>query len=780
MISSTCLPRLLAWLASGCKSATPSLPPPGTDPPAQTQTQSPFLGLLSNTDPHAVRLDVRALPCGNAVRGQCVLIATVIDEQGKPLRGKRVEWTLEGAGQILAADDRGGLLTSRGKKESRYAVTDTGRSTQRVARNTGKAEDDLILDTGETWCMITSAVEGESHLTIFAPDVANADMNRAVVTQRWFDTAYTLPPNVAARPGDRVPLATRVYRQADNQPLTGYWVRYRYIDGPMALLLPTGAHEALVVTDAAGLASSTAYLSAPQGGRTRLSVEILRPDARSATAPPVVVGRGETAIDWQAPAVALTHTGPITVQVNQDATFAIAVRNNAAAATPAYTVRAALPEGALYVRSDPPALREGNTLIWTLGELAGGATRQLSLVVRSPRIGSLKSRAGVVTAEGLHDEQTVTADVVGIPAPKLEATLSAPASAIVSQGVNGAGRTPVACQVTVRNSGTGPASNVVLTARFRADLLDHDSQKNPVDIPVGTLKAGESRTVALTLTPRGIGGETPISVTARGDADLTATAETRNLNVVETGLVLRLTGPASRLVGRPAEWLLEVKNTGQVPLQQVIVRDLLPPELTFVEAPEGKLNGNEVAWDVGVLRPNDVRALKLVTKGTRPVAKVVNNAFVSAQAVTEALKPGDAAGLPLGVLQSKAEASIAIKGVAAFGLKVTDKVDPVHVGDKAGYTIQVTNQGSLDGERVQVVCKVPPEMRVVAVFGPGGYRVVGDRLEFQPVERLPPGTTLNYAIDVEPTKTGDARLRVELTSATLKQAVVKEESTMVR
>ncbi len=769
---------LAVCLVSGCKSTTPTPHAPGSDA-VQPQTQSSFLGLLSNTDPHAVRLEVRALPCGNAVRGHCILIATVIDDQGKPLRGKRVEWTLEGAGQILAADDRAGLLTSRGKRESKFAVTDTGRSAQRVARNTGRAEDDLVLDTGETWCMITSAVEGESHLTVFAADVANADTNRAVVTQRWFDTSYTLPPTQAARPGDRVPLSTRVYRQADNQPLPGYWVRYRYLDGPMALLLPTGAHEALVVSDAAGVASSAVYLSSPQGGRTRLAVEILRPDARSATAPPVVVGRGETAIDWQAPAVALTHTGPITVQVNQDATFAIAVRNNAAAATPAYTVRAALPDGAQYIRSEPPALRDGNTLIWTLGELAGGATRQLSLVVRSPRLGALTSRASVITAEGLRDEQTVTADVVGVPAPKLEATLSVPATAVLAQGVNGVGPAPITCQATVRNSGTGPATNVMLSAVFRTDLLDHESKKNPVEIPVGTLRAGETRTVSLSLTPRAA-GETPVGVTVTADGGLSAKAEPRNLKVLETGLVLRLTGPTSRLVGRPAEWSLELKNTGQVPLQQVTVRDLLPPELLFVEAPEGRFNSGEVVWDVGVLRPNDVRVLKLVTKGTRPSAKVVNSAYVSAQAVTEALKPGDAAGLPLGVLQSKAEAALAIQGVAAFNLKVADKVDPVHLGDRAGYTIQVTNQGSLDGERVQVVCKIPPEMRVVAVWGPGGYRVTGDRLEFQPVEHLPAGAKLDYAIDVEPTKAGDARLRVELSSATLKQPVVKEESTIVR
>jgi hypothetical protein len=545
-------------------------------------------------------------------------------------------------------------------------------------------------------------------------------------------------------------------------------------------LLPTGAHEALVATESTGLAASTAYLSTPQGGRTRISIEVLRPDPLSATAQPVVVGRGETSVEWQAPAIALTHTGPITVPVGQPATFTIAVRNNAAAATPAYTVRSDLPDGAEFVRSDPPAIRQGDTLIWTLGELVGGATRQMQVTVKSSRVGSLTSKASVVTAEGLHDEQTVTSDVVPPPAPKLEATLTAPTTAIFSQGVNGAAPVPIACQVVVRNPGNGPATNVVLSALFKDEILTHDSKKCPVDIPVGTLKPGEARTVSLMLTPR-FGGETPISVTAKADGNLTAKSEARNLKVIETGVVVKLTGPASRFVGRPDEWTVEVRNTGQVALQQVVVRDLLPPELQFVEAPEARLNGNEVTWNVGDLPAGGVKVLKLVTKGIKPAKRVLNTAYVTAQTnVSQSLKPGETGGLPGGVLQTKADAYLDLQGAAAFKLKVADKVDPIHVGERDGYTIQVANQGSLDGEHVQVVCTIPPEMRVVGVWGPGAYRVTGSRLEFQPVEHLPPGSALSYAIDVEPIKPGDARLRVELTSTTLNKPVVKEESTIVR
>ena len=67
-------------------------------------------GYYANFDPHAVRLEVRPLGPENAtnqVRTQHVLIATVYDEKDKPRRQRRVEWIIEGVGNIIEADEHG-------------------------------------------------------------------------------------------------------------------------------------------------------------------------------------------------------------------------------------------------------------------------------------------------------------------------------------------------------------------------------------------------------------------------------------------------------------------------------------------------------------------------------------------------------------------------------------------------------------------------------------------------------------------------------------------------
>src|SRR5262249_12681411 len=119
---SPCLPVFL----SGCfgtsqnPSYLPNLLPTGDVIPTHAKPSGP--GFYANFDPHAVRLEVRP---GNAtlpVQSRHVLIATVYDENGQPRRNRRVEWLVEGAGNILEVDESG-FLPGRGYKMSnKYAV----------------------------------------------------------------------------------------------------------------------------------------------------------------------------------------------------------------------------------------------------------------------------------------------------------------------------------------------------------------------------------------------------------------------------------------------------------------------------------------------------------------------------------------------------------------------------------------------------------------------------------------------------------------------------------
>src|SRR5919201_827394 len=132
-------------------------------------------GYFANFDPHACKLQVLPGDATNPVRTQHVLVATVLDENGQPRGGRRVEWMLEGVGNIIEVDESG-YTSDRGYKvNNQYAVSTTCDLEHRISRNNGNPNDDFVIHPGQTWCVISSAVEGDSHVTVYAPEVANWD-----------------------------------------------------------------------------------------------------------------------------------------------------------------------------------------------------------------------------------------------------------------------------------------------------------------------------------------------------------------------------------------------------------------------------------------------------------------------------------------------------------------------------------------------------------------------------------------------------------------------------
>jgi uncharacterized repeat protein (TIGR01451 family) len=752
----------LAGLDAGCfgvsqnPSYFPHLLPTGDI--IRTHAKPPLFGYFTNFDPHAVRLEVRPLESTNPVQTRHVLIATVYDEKGEPRRNRRVEWLLEGVGNIVEVDESG-FWPGRGYKvDNKYAVSYTDYCEHVISRGNANPNDDFTIRPGQTWCVITSAVEGDTHVTAYAPEIYNWDANEVFVTKHWVDAEWALPPPAVNRAGTEHAFNTNVFRHTDHQPLANYRVRYRILDGPPALFLPSRTQEAVAVSDLSGNATVTLAQAAPQPGVNRIGIEIIRPpDPTSPSGAGIVIGQGETTKTWQAPQVSLSLAGPPAVAVGQEIAYTIMVNNVGPVETQAMTVRNAIPEGLQYVRSQPPASQEGPQLTWTLGTLGAGQAHTIQVVFRAPRVGQVTNCANVVTVEGQRDEKCVTTQIT---APQLKMVMAGPGTGVV--GV------PITYQVTVTNPGTGPATNVMLTAEYDPGL-QHESQprvpegaKPRVELPVGTLAAGESKTVPLVLTPTQVGRfTTQVVVTADGglkdQAEQAVTVQRAQLRVTKSG-------PPVRYLNRPTTWDIHVINPGDVPLTNVQLRDQLPPELTFTSATAGgQLADGVVVWNLGTLQPKEDRGVQVTTNCVKLTPRAVNVATASAD-------PG---------LQVQAEAPVEIRGLPAFGLTLSKVGDPVEVGGRLTYRIDVINQGSLPGNKVQVVAVLPKELRMVNATGPAQPRAEGQRIIFPPIDSVRPGETVTYTLEAEALQPGDVRFQVELTSETLQEPVIKQESTTI-
>jgi uncharacterized repeat protein (TIGR01451 family) len=221
-----------------------------------------------------------------------------------------------------------------------------------------------------------------------------------------------------------------------------------------------------------------------------------------------------------------------------------------------------------------------------------------------------------------------------------------------------------------------------------------------------------------------------------------------------------------RYAGRPATWTITVANPGESTLSNVVLREALPPELTLKSADKGgQANGGGVVWNLGALKPSESQAVQV----TATCTTITPQAVVLASATAD---PG---------LQAEDKATIKVLGLPGFRVEVVDLVDPVPVGDKTTYKIDVTNQGSLPGDQVRIVARIPPQMTFLTATGPAKYKVEenGRRVVFEPVDGVAPGKILTYTVDARADTVGNAVFHVEMTAAALSRPVEEQEPTTI-
>ena len=741
------------WLV-GCLSHNPSyfpyLLPPGEV--AKTHAKPRGRGYYENFDPYAVRLEVRPLEAANPVGAQQVLIATVLDRNGQPRRSRRVEWMIEGVGHILEVDESG-YDAGRGWKEGdRYAVSYTSYFEHRVTRGTPEPDDDFTIRPGQTWCVLTSPVEGETYVTVYAPGIYDWRQRKVTVRLSWVQAAWEFPQPTSGRPGEPVTLTTRLFRRQDQAPLSGYRVRYQVLDGPAAVFLPAQRSVAEVVSDSQGLASVQVMLTQPRPGTTRIGIEILRGESAGAT---LVLARGETWIQWAAPGLNISKTGPPTASSGQNITYTITLTNTGPVETEAITVRDLVPENLSFLQSQPPANVEGRELIWTIAPIGPGRTVTILANFRADKTGRAINRCSAVTADGVRVEAEA---VTEIASPGLSVAVQGPNRTSVG--------TPITLQITVTNTGTGPATNVMLRADFDP-ALSHPQAPGTTALTSGpfTIPAGSSRSERLTLVPLKE-GQHQVRITATADGNLRSIAD-HQVVVEKPQLELQHKVPPTRFVKAPVDIELTVTNRGSMAISNLYVSEQLPAELAFMAASEnGQFRNQEVVWFVPVLAPGESKTFRITATALQVAEKAICRASVRSD----------------GTILQSSEAVVEIRGAPALRLEMVDIGDPVIVGNTVRYEINLTNTGTLADTDISLTAYIPPQLELIAASGPAGTtgQLAGNTLTFPTVARLEPGQVLVYQVQCRGKAPGDARFRIEVRTKSLgKEPLMREEATTV-
>ncbi len=464
---------------------------------------------------------------------------------------------------------------------------------------------------------------------------------------------------------------------------------------------------------------------------------------------PATSSGGNLSLSEQGPALRVETQGPKAISVGKEASYRIRLVNEGQAAAQQVVVTASVPNGVQIIlaqaklgtveeQTDPAG---GRRVVWSLDQASAGSQQELTINLKATENRPLDLRV-----DWMYRPASLSARIE-VQQPQLAVNVDGPVEMRF-------GETKV-FKVKLSNPGNGPAENVSVNI----EATGASSQPNTI----GTLAAGESRTLELELTANQA-GTMQIRTVARGDGDLQAQSA-HDVRVRRAALAVKVTAPQLLYAGTTASYQIRVVNQGDAVAEGVIMQ---------IELPAGAKNGigvdkkpittDQPRWRVGDLSP-----------GAERVYSMQCDLLASGQnQLVARVQTGDVQGADN--LIASDTAMTTVEAIADLKLVVNDPKGPVQVGTDITYEILVINRGSKEATNVSLVAQFSEGVEPSAATGHRSEIVPGQVI-FEPIEKIPAGGQVSLKITARAGQGGNLRFRAELTCGDPETKLVAEEST---
>ena len=419
-----------------------------------------------------------------------VVLAGICGGDSRFALNQPLEWILsnDSVGQLIEVGGQEHRAFNRlipptaRKVDGQFAFGRTGIKDLLLTRGTPTPVDDIQLLKGQTFASVASASPGTTYLTTVAPKAAGWDKRRATTVIHWVDGKWSIPAPSRATAGTVHPLTARVINATGDGGVPDWKIRYTILGGAPAEFVPMGSRSADAVTDENGFA--TVQIRQPQGqfnpGTTQVRVDIIRP--RQFGESELVVESGITTVTWSAPALTIRAIGPKAASTERPFTYRIEVTNpgDQIARDVKVTTRD-LSGDVKFISSSPKPTEYGNTLEWSLGDIAPGSSPQtIDIQLQSERGGNVNLCFQVESqTDGLQTEACAQTEIA---APCIGLDIAGPTEGRVGQDVD--------FEILVENKCQETLENLVLLV-----TLDNRLDSNPKSpIPLPNRLAGIRRT----------------------------------------------------------------------------------------------------------------------------------------------------------------------------------------------------------------------------------------------------------------------------------------------
>ena len=445
--------------------------------------------------------------------------------------------------------------------------------------------------------------------------------------------------------------------------------------------------------------------------------------------------------------VQMDKTMPKQVELNKTMTYSIKVTNLTSTTLNGVVVNEVLPESFELASASPTAKQDGKSLVWEIDSLGPKAAVEITVSGTASKMESLKYCTSVTTPGAM---ACAKVDVIQ---PVLKLAKVAPQGVILCQ--------PISVKYVLENTGTGAAQGIKIVDTLPEGIETADG-KNELIIDAGTIAAGQVKEFAAELKALRV-GKYVSKAAANSEGGMQAESEPATIVVDKPALSITVHGPEKQYVGRAVTYDITVTNESDAPAIETVVENVIPEGVKAMKAAAGaRLSGRKIVWPLGTLPP---RASKTIQVSFTPTREgVLSN---SAHAVAYC---ADAVS---------ATAKTTLKSIPAVLLEVIDVTDPVEVGTRTTYVIEVTNQGSAPSTNIEIVCNLEDNVRYVSSSGSTVGTIANGTLTFTPLRSLAPKAKATWRVVVTALREGDTRFKATMNADELTRPVEETEATRV-
>lgn len=207
---------------------------------------------------------------------------------------------------------------------------------------------------------------------------------------------------------------------------------------------------------------------------------------------------------------------------------------------------------------------------------------------------------------------------------------------------------------------------------------------------------------------------------------------------------------------------LTVRNEGLIAARDVRLTDFLPAGMSVART-DGLRMTDRVLWRIGTLEPKQEKTVSLIAVPTSLMPEIA----VPVQA--------EARNHPL----VEEYAMLAVGGLPALAIEVSDRDDPVTLDTAIDYDVVVSNRGTAAATGIHLQGELT-NLTIQSAQGNLPTKVADGRLEFGTIPRLAPGEILTCRIAALATKAGESRLAVAIHDDDQKDdRILSQESTII-